>query len=72
MKAPKSKLTNKEMTNVMTNLAMRCEQVVQMAINNDRVFNEYLEYKEDADDFTAWLKDKLEKNDKDTEKAEDK
>lgn len=60
------------MTNVMTNLAMRCEQVVQMAINNDRVFNEYLEYKEDADDFTAWLKDKLEKNDKDTEKAEDK
>ena len=56
----------------MTNLAMRCEQVVQMAINNDRVFNEYLEYKEDADDFTAWLKDKLEKNDKDTEKAEDK
>jgi len=72
LKAPKSKLTNKEMTNVMTNLAMRCEQVVQMAINNDRVFNEYLEYKEDADDFTAWLKDKLEKNDKDTEKAEDK
>ena len=60
------------MTNVMTNLAMRCEQVVQMAINNDRVVNEYLEYKEDADDFTAWLKDKLEKNDKDTEKAEDK
>lgn len=60
------------MTNVMTNLAMRCEQVVQMAINNDRVFNEYLEYKEDAADFTAWLKDKLEKNDKDTEKAEDK
>jgi hypothetical protein len=72
MKKAKQKLTNKEMTNIMTNLAMRLEQVVQMTINVDRLLNEYIAFTKDEEKFTAYLKDKLEKNDNDTEKTEDK
>ena len=72
MKKAKQKLTNKEMTNIMTNLAMRLEQVVQMAINVDRLLNEYIAFTKDEEKFTAYLKEKLEKNDNDTEKTEDK
>ncbi len=72
MKKAKQKLTNKEMTNIMTNLAMRLEQVVQMTINVDRLLNEYIAFTKDEEKFTAYLKDKLEKNDNDTEKTKDK
>jgi hypothetical protein len=72
MKKAKQKLTNKEMTNIMTNLAMRLEQVVQMTINVDRLLNEYIAFTKDEEKFTAYLKEKLEKNDNDTEKTEDK
>lgn len=72
MKKAKQKLTNKEMTNIMTNLAMRLEQVVQMTINVDRLLNEYIAFTKDEEQFTAYLKEKLEKNDNDTEKTEDK
>lgn len=72
MKKAKQKLTSKEMTNIMTNLAMRLEQVVQMTINVDRLLNEYIAFTKDEEAFTGYLKEKLEKNDNDTEKTEDK
>jgi len=72
MKKAKQKLTNKEMTNIMTNLAMRVEQVVQMVINVDRLLNEFIQFNKTADEFTTYLKEKLEKHDTDTKKAEDK
>ena len=72
MKKAKQKLTNKEMTNIMTNLAMRIEQVVQMVINADRLLNEYIEFSGDQEKFTEFLKEKLEQHDNDTEKTEDK
>jgi len=72
MKKAKQKLTNKEMTNIMTNLAMRVEQVVQMVINADRLLNEYIEFSGDQEKFTEFLKEKLEQHDNDTEKTEDK
>ena len=72
MKKAKQKLTNKEMTNIMTNLAMRLEQVVQMTINVDRLLNEYIAFTKDEEKFTAYLKEKLEKNDNDTQKTENK
>jgi hypothetical protein len=72
MKKAKEKLTNKEMTGVMTQLAMRLEQVTQMVINVDRLLNEYMDYMENKEEFAAYLKEKLELDDKDTEKTEDK
>lgn len=72
MKKAKQKLTNKEITNIMTNLAMRVEQVVQMVINADRLLNEYIEFSGDKEKFTEFLKEKLEQYDNDTEKTEDK
>ncbi len=72
MKKAKQKLTNKEMTNIMTNVAMRVEQVVQMVINADRLLNEYIEFSGDKDKFTAFLQEKLQKHDNDTEKTKDK
>lgn len=72
MKKTKEKLTNKEMTGVMTQLAMRLEQVTQMVINVDRLLNEYMDYMENKEEFAAYLKEKLELDDRDTEKTEDK
>lgn len=72
MKKAKEKLTNKEMTGVMTQLAMRLEQVTQMVINVDRLLNEYMDYMENKEEFAAYLKEKLEIDDKDTKKTEDK
>ena len=72
MKKAKEKLTNKEMTGVMTQLAMRLEQVTQMGINVDRLLNEYMDYMENKEEFAAYLKEKLELDDRDTEKTEDK
>jgi hypothetical protein len=72
MKKAKEKLTNKEMTGVMTQLAMRLEQVTQMVINVDRLLNEYMDYMENKEEFAAYLKEKLELDDRDTEKTEDK
>ena len=72
MKKAKEKLTNKEMTGVMTQLAMRLEQVTQMVIIVDRLLNEYMDYMENKEEFAAYLKEKLELDDKDTEKTEDK
>ena len=68
----KSKLTNKEMTSIMTNMAMRLEQCVQMVINGDRLLNEYIEFNGKEEEFKAFLQEKLEKHDNDTEKTEDK
>ena len=73
MQKPKQKLTNKEMTSVMTNMAMRLEQAVNMVINQDRLFTEYMEYKGETEAFTDWLKEKLEKeHGNETKKTEDK
>lgn len=72
MKKAKEKLTNKEMTGVMTQLAMRLEQVTQMVINVDRLLNEYMDYMKNKEEFAAYLKEKLELDDRDTEKTEDK
>jgi len=72
MKKAKQKLTNKEMTNIMTNLAMRVEQTVQMVINIDRLLNEFIEFNGTAEDFTKYLQEKLKVNDNDTKKTEDK
>ena len=68
----KSKLTNKEMTRIMTNMAMRLEQCVQMVINGDRLLNEYIEFNGKQEEFKAFLQEKLDKHDNDTEKTEDK
>ena len=72
MKKPKEKLTNKEMTRIMTNMAMRLEQCVQMVINGDRLLNEYIEFNGKQEEFKAFLQEKLDKHDNDTEKTEDK
>jgi hypothetical protein len=72
MKKPKEKLTNKEMTSIMTNMAMRLEQCVQMVINGDRLLNEYIEFSGTQEEFKAFLQEKLDKHDNDTEKTEDK
>jgi hypothetical protein len=72
MKKPKEKLTNKEMTSIMTNMAMRLEQCVQMVINGDRLLNEYIEFSGKQEEFKAFLQEKLDKHDNDTEKTEDK
>ena len=57
MKKPKEKLTNKEMTSIMTNMAMRLEQCVQMVINGDRLLNEYIEFSGKQEEFKAFLQE---------------
>ena len=43
-----------------------------MVINGDRLLNEYIEFSGKEEEFKAFLQEKLEKHDNDTEKTKDK
>ena len=78
MVKPKKKLTNKEMIAMIQGLAMEIGQLKNHTFTSDMLIDDYITFKEDAEPFRAYLKEKYEPKEEDEEtidnheKAEDK
>ena len=72
MKKAKQKLTNKDLMNAITNMAIEIEKSKVHVMNQDMVVSEYIKYKEDDEAFKAHLTQKFSTNDKDNKETEEK
>jgi len=72
MKKAKQKLTNKDLMNAITNMAIEIEKSKVHVMNQDMVVSEYIKYKKDDEAFKAHLTQKFSTNDKDNKETEEK
>jgi len=71
MKKTKSKLTNKQIVNIVGGMANQLEQLKHLVYINEKALDEYIKFKKDRDTFINFLKEKQEKRD-DTARKEAK
>ena len=71
MKKTKSKLTNKQIVNIVGGMANQLEQLKHLVYINEKALDEYIKFKNDRDTFINFLKEKQEKID-DTARKEAK
>ena len=67
MVKPKKKLTNKEMMAMIQGLAMEIGQLKNHIFTCDMLIDDYITFKEDADPFKEYLKEKYEPKEEDEE-----
>ena len=66
----KSKPTLKEVMGTVGMLMMRINKLEADIANNARVVDEYIQFKDDKDNYIEFLKEKLEIDDQDNKEAE--
>jgi hypothetical protein len=71
MVKPKKKLTNKEMMGMIQGLAMEIGQLKNHIFTCDMLIDDYITFKEDAEPFKAYLKEKYEPKEEDAETIDD-
>tara|TARA_R100000656_G_scaffold103071_1_gene74993 strand:+ start:104 stop:340 length:237 start_codon:yes stop_codon:yes gene_type:complete len=71
MVKPKKKLTNKEMMAMIQGLAMEIGQLKNHTFTCDMLIDDYITFKEDAEPFKEYLKEKYEPKEEDEEEIDD-
>ena len=73
MKKPKSKLTNKQIVGIITEMAIQIENLRNLVFMNEKALYEYTLFKKDKEDFIKFLEKKQEKmHDKAEKEIKDK
>ena len=72
-KKPQTKLTHKEIMNILQGMHTEIIQLQQQLMIHDKVQNDYITFKEDDEDFKVFLKGKYElADDRNNKEAEEK